>query len=116
MVPPQGQVVMIQAKAEVRPAGDGTKSSALKPDRATQTDRQTQLSRPGRSFGRAVSFASQDCQPSSSEHQGLVFHVDNGRVSQDDALQSLNAIAQVGACHIQASTFNCTVHLCKMTV
>ena len=96
MVPPQGQVVIIQAKAEVTPAGDGTNFSALKPDRTTQTDRHTQLSRPGRSFHRSVSFASNESQPSSSQHQGLVFHVDNGNVSQDDALQSLSAIAQVG--------------------
>ena len=96
MVPPQGQVVIIQARAELRPASTGTKFSALKPDRTTQIDRQAQLSRPGCSFRHSVSFANQGCQPSSSEHQGLVFHVDNGNVSQDDALQSLNAIAQVG--------------------
>lgn len=95
MVPPQEQVVIIQAEAEVRPAGDATKSSALKPDRSTQTDRHAQLSRPGHSFRRSVSFASQESQSSSSEHQGLVFHVDSGNVSRDDAMQSLTAIAQV---------------------
>lgn len=106
MVPPQGQVVIIQAKTEVKPAGNSTKFSALKPDRTTQTDRQAQLSRPRRSFRRSVSFASQDCQPSSGEHQGLVFHVDNGDVSQDDALQSLSAIAQVGSYCTQAAFLN----------
>ena len=96
MVPPQGQVVIIQGKAEVRPASDGTKFSALKPDRTTQKDRRAPLTRLAPSFRRSVSFASHDCQPSSSHHQGLVFHIYNGNVSQDDALQSLTAIAQVG--------------------
>ena len=32
---------------------------------------------------------------SSNQHHGLVFHVDNGNVHQDNALQALTALAQV---------------------
>ena len=97
MVSPGGQVVIIQAKAEVNPGGNAPVWSAMKPHKAAQTDGQTQLSRPGRSFRRSVSFAAEECQPSANEHQGLVFHVDNGSMSQDDAMQALTAIAQVSS-------------------
>ena len=86
MVPPQGQVIIIQDGAETRAAHSHQKHSALKP---------AQSSGPGRQISRAVSFAPDMVETRESEYQGLVFHVDNGDAVQDDAMEALTAIAQV---------------------
>ena len=86
MVPPQGQVIIIQTKPETSPADDGTKSAAVRPDKATQ------LKHPGRTFRHYASFAGRECQPI-KDCQGLVFQT--GSVVWLEATQPLTAIAQV---------------------
>lgn len=91
MVPSQKQVIIIQTEAETRPAAIASKASALK---AAQSPKSPQTGKAAR-LSRAVSFAEDLVRSKEREHQGLVFHVDNASVAQDDALQALAAIAQV---------------------
>lgn len=93
MIPAQGRIIIIQTEAETRPATSGNKASALK-----SADKSLQASRPARQMSRAVSFAEDLVKSKESEHQGLVFHMDNGIAAQDDALDAIAAIAQVSCC------------------
>lgn len=85
MVPPQGQVIIIQNAAEIRAAHSHHKHSALK------STAQSSHGRPARQ----ISFAPEMVETREGEYQGLVFHVDNGDAVQDDAMEALTAIAQV---------------------
>ena len=114
MVPPQKQVIVIQTEAETRPAAIASKASTLK-----ATDKSPQTGRAAKRISRAVSFAENLVKSKEREHQGLVFHVDNGSVAQDDALQALTAIAEVSSlpsvCTADQATAACHVyHLCSM--
>ena len=85
MVPPQGRVIIIQAEAEIRPAAAlGNNASASVP-----------AVRPATQIRHAAPSAEDIVRESS--HQGLTFHVENGSVAQDDALEALASIAQVTA-------------------
>lgn len=85
MVPPQGQVIIIQNAAEVRVAHLYRKHSAIRSAAPTPRGRPA----------RQISFAPDMVETRESEYQGLVFRVDNGNAVQDDALEALTAIAQV---------------------
>ena len=85
MVPPGGQVIIIQNAAEVRVAHLHHKHSVLKSAASTPRGRPA----------RQISFAPDMVETRESEYQGLVFRVDNGNAVQDDALEALTAIAQV---------------------
>ena len=92
MTPPQGQVIIIQTEAEMRPFGSTARASALKSDKLALN------SRPKGPISRSVSFAKHERQCSSNEHQGLTFHMDTSQTAKLDASQALTAIAQVGLC------------------
>ena len=93
MIAPQGPVIIIQTEAETRPATFGNKASARK-----AADKSLQASRPAGQISRAVSFAADLVKSKEREHQGLIFHMDNGSAAQDDALDAIAAIAQVSCC------------------
>lgn len=83
MIPPQGQVVIIQKQFETNRAMAASTPSALRagaPRRAPK----------------AVAFPHDLCQTSDRAHQGLLFELDSGASTQADALQLLTAVAQVG--------------------
>lgn len=110
MVPPQKQVIVIQAEAETRPAAFASKASALK---AAQSPK-SPTGKAARQMSRAVSFAEDLVRSKEREHQGLVFHVDNGSV----ASQALIAIAQVSQTPLYTtlSKLDTTVQLKRGTV
>lgn len=102
MVPPQGQVVIIQAKSEM-------KRELTRRPSAIKRDEHDALSHAAGHAMRSVAFADPLAASGNSEHQGLVFHVENGNAQQDDASQALAAIAQVS--HQAAGNSCCIVAL-----
>lgn len=88
MVPPQGQVIIIQTELETRSSAPSSRSPAAKASEKPPH-------RLARHLSRSVSFAEHLVVSREREHQGLIFHVDNGNAAHDDALQALAAIAQV---------------------
>lgn len=88
MVPPQGQVIIIQTSSETRLAGYSSRLLAVTPEMLAD-GRQN-----ARQMVRLMSAAEQMCTSISSERLGLAFHMENGEACQD-ALHALTVIAQV---------------------
>lgn len=90
MIPPQGQVAIIQTESETRSPSSATKQSVLKmPDKSpAHHDASSRIAR-------SVSFAADLCNSQEREYKGLVFQMEGGSSAQHDAMQLLTAAAQV---------------------
>ena len=119
MIPPKGQVVIIQKAAKPTVVGPATKElaakiAASKTAVGTELKQQTVAKEALKTQTQAVLkriattlTANEALKPQMhtgvkgtttavAAHQGLTFHLENSTVDQDDALQLLTAIAQVG--------------------
>ena len=106
MVPPEGQVVIIQkalgasqlelAESQSRPSMAVARAVNGPADTARHTRRlPSSVSFARHPGAQAQAQAQSQAEPLESAHQGLLFEADRSSAAQSDALQALTAIAQV---------------------